>query len=230
MDDAIRLVITVLFIGLIVLSIVFFGIFGIAPLTKLGSVINKKPVSEVVIGEVATTTATTTNGEVPAPETPGEHKPSSLPTSSPVSGGSAPSSTNNPPQENQPVNQPSAEPPTPGIPEGSGKVKFYSQSSPITADEIPSNAIRIVVSGGKFTPAIIPVSAGSPFTLAITSGNDETHVFKFNNPAFASIGLGVGPHQTRIITLSISEAGSYGFHCDVPGHAPQGEAGRIVAQ
>lgn len=217
MDDAIRLIITVLFIGLIVLSIVFFGIFGIAPLTKLGSVLEKKPSSEFVFGEATSTMsgATSSPGEV---------------VSTPVSEPPSSSGVLNPPRENPPVSQPSEEIPSTGIPEGPGKVKFYSQSPPIAAADIPPNAIRITVSENRFTPAIITVPAESPFTLAITSENDETHVFKFNNPAFASIGLGVGPHQTRTITLSVSEAGSYGFHCDVPGHTPQGEVGRIVVQ
>ncbi len=217
MDDAIRLVITILFIGLIVLSIVFFGIFGIAPLTKLGSVLERKPSSEVVIGGATSTSSEETTSP-------------SFSTSSPVSEEPAPSSTENPPQENPPVTQPSGETPSAGIPEGPGKVKFYSQSSPIASSDIPSNAIRLTVSENRFAPALITVPVGSPFTLAITSGNDETHVFKFNNPEFASIGLGVGPHQTRTITLSISETGSYGFHCDVPGHAPQGEVGRIMVE
>ncbi len=222
MDDAIRLVITVLFIGLIVLSIVFFGIFGIAPLTKLGGIVNKRPSSEVVVEEATTTISEIT--PTSSLETPGGNV---LISSSPITN-SVPEEPSSSGTESPPLSF--GDVPSTGIPEGPGKVKFYSQSSPIAVDEIPSNAIRIVDSGGKFTPAVIAVPAGSPFTLAITSGDDGTHVFKFNNPAFASIGLGVGPRQTRIITLSISEAGSYGFHCDVPGHAPQGEVGRIVAQ
>ena len=222
MDDAIRLVITVLFIGLIVLSIVFFGIFGIAPLTKLGS-ITKKQSTEVVVGEATTTPS----GENPtsSPETPKGNVPTSSPTPSPSSGGPAPS-----PVQNPPANEPSGVVPSAGIPEGPGKVKFYSQSAPVDVSEIPSNAIRLTISGKGFFPALFSVSAGVPFTLAVISENDEAHVFKFNNPAFASIGLGVGPHQARIITLSISEAGTYGFHCDVPGHAPRGEVGRIVVE
>ena len=221
MDDAIRLIITVLFIGLIVLSIVFFGIFGIAPLTKLGN-ITKKPSTEVVVGGATTTPS----GENPtsSPETPGGNVPIS---SSPNPSSNEPTSS---PVQNPPVSQPSGNVPSTGIPEGPGKVKFYNQSPPISASEIPENAIRITVSGNVFSPAIISVPAKTPFTVALISGNDETHVLKFNNPAFASIGLGAGPHQIRTITLSISEAGSYGFHCDVPGHAPRGEMGRFVVE
>lgn len=207
MEDTIRLIITVLFIGLVVLTIIFFGIFGIAPLTRLNTVLKTPPQS----------TSSAAFPDVPPPV-------SSIPSGEPPQVPAGHTTSSSPPETQR------------GAPSGEavknpGPVRFIAQSAPIRGDQVPSGAKRLTVSGANgFAPPVVTVQAGSVFTIALISGDDETHVFKFDDPALASIGLGVGPHETRTITLSIPNPGTYPFHCDVPGHASRGEMGKIVVQ
>ncbi len=211
MEDAIRLIITVLFIGLVVLTIIFFGIFGIAPLTRLNAVL-KQPAQ-------STSSVTFPSGQGAAQTSP-----------------ATPAPVTESPQTN--VENPAGTPPEPqnggassgGAVTSPGPVTFIDQSAPMQESKLPSGAKILTVSANGFMPPVLTVAAGSVFTIALISGVDETHVLKFYYPSLSAIGIGVGPHEARTITLSIPNPGSYPFHCDVPGHASRGEVGKIVAQ
>lgn len=113
---------------------------------------------------------------------------------------------------------------TPGSPEAP------QQSAPIAPSQVPS-AIKLTVTASGFTPSTITVSAGKAVTLAITSGDTQTHVFMFDDPSLSAVAVGIGPGETRAITFNApSSAGTYGFHCDVPGHKARGEVGKMVVQ
>lgn len=105
------------------------------------------------------------------------------------------------------------------------------QTSSISIEELPASVVKLSVSAAGWVPSEISVKAGAPVTLAITSTDDFTHVFMFDDSALSAVAVGVSPHETRAITFNApSEAGEYPFHCDVPGHAKRGEVGKMIVQ
>lgn len=110
----------------------------------------------------------------------------------------------------------------PGTPEAP------QQSNPI--GEAPAGSVELKVSASGFTPGTFEVRAGQPVTISLTSTDDQTHVFKFDDASLSAVAVGVGPGETRAITFNAPSKGSYGFHCDVPGHAARGETGTMTVR
>ena len=105
------------------------------------------------------------------------------------------------------------------------------QSSPVTGSEIPKGAVKIVVTESGFAPAIFEVSKGDGITLAVSSGDQWTHIFKFKSEKLAKVAIGIGPKETRFITfLAPKDKGEYEFYCDVPGHESRGEKGKMIVK
>ncbi len=104
------------------------------------------------------------------------------------------------------------------------------QSAPIKETQIPKSALKITVSSQGFNPNTFTVKAGAPVALSITSGDDQTHVFKFEDPSLSAVAVGVGPRETRLIPFNAPGKGEYIFYCDVPGHKGRGEVGKMVVQ
>lgn len=105
------------------------------------------------------------------------------------------------------------------------------QSAPITdVKTLPDKVIKLQVSSTGFTPKQINVSANSVVTISITSTDSYTHGFEFDSPDLSAIRIGVSPGETRAITFNAPKAGSYAFHCMVPGHAARGETGTMIVK
>lgn len=105
------------------------------------------------------------------------------------------------------------------------------QTSSVVVEELPDSVIKLSVSAAGFEPNQISVKAGAPITIAITSTDNFTHVFMFDDSALGAVAVGVSPYETRAITFnSPKEAGEYTFRCDVPGHAGRGEVGKMIVQ
>jgi len=67
--------------------------------------------------------------------------------------------------------------------------------------------------------------------LSITSGDEWTHVFKFEDESLKDAVVGVAPNETRVITFyAPDEPGEYEFHCDLPGHTARGETGKMIVK
>ncbi len=114
---------------------------------------------------------------------------------------------------------------TPGTPEAP------QQSNPIAKPaDLPSKTVKLVISSAGFSPKEITVSAGQPVTIGVTSGDSQTHVLKFDDPSLDAVAVGVGPGETRAITFPAPKAGTYKFHCDVPGHSGRGEVGDMIVK
>ena len=112
-----------------------------------------------------------------------------------------------------------------------GSEQAPQQSAPITASStVPSRAIKLTVSASGFSPKTFAVNSGDPVVLSVTSGDDQSHVFKFRDPALEAVAMGLAPHETRLITFNAPKAGSYDFYCDVPGHANRGETGTMTVK
>ncbi len=105
------------------------------------------------------------------------------------------------------------------------------QSAPLAAKEIPPQAVKLSVSASGFSPSSFSVSAGKAVTLSLTGADEQTHVFRFDDPSLNAVAIGIGPGQTRVITFNAPDkAGTYSFHCDVPGHTARGEKGTMTVR
>lgn len=124
-------------------------------------------------------------------------------------------------REGQPVRTDVA-PMTPSAPQ---------QSNPLNPNEIPEGVIKLEVTAEGWSPAEFSVSPGQIITLSITSADQWTHIFKFDDPSLDAVAVGVAPGETRAITFPApSEVGEYTFRCNVPGHARRGEVGVMMVQ
>ena len=105
------------------------------------------------------------------------------------------------------------------------------QTPPVTKDQLPASTVKLEISAAGWKPAEFTVKASSPVTVAISSADDYTHVFMFDDLTLSAVAVGVSPRETRAITFNApSKAGEYTFHCDVPGHAARGEVGKMIVK
>lgn len=105
------------------------------------------------------------------------------------------------------------------------------QTYSIVKEELPDSVIKLAISANGWDPAEFSVKAGAPVTIAITSADNFTHVFMFDDKALSAVAVGVSPRETRAITFnSPTEVGEYAFHCDVPGHTSRGEVGKMIVK
>lgn len=114
---------------------------------------------------------------------------------------------------------------TPGSPEAP------QQSAPLEGKkDIPAKAIKLSVSAAGYSPKEFTVDSGEPVILAVTSEDDQTHIFKFKDKSLEAVALGLAPRETRMIPFNAPKSGTYEFFCDVPGHTARGEAGKMVVK
>lgn len=213
MENTLRIIITVFFVGLIALAIIFFGVFGIAPLGQVGKEKKvKAPAEEIVIEEggasqgEASENGQTTN--IPPKER--EEEPES--------------------QEEKDV--PVIPPPQPkrqtrlDVPPGSPDAP--QQSAPVSRTNLPVGSVEIIARDGKLTPEAFAVREGDEITLAFTSGDKRTHILAFEGETLMAVAIGVGPDETRTMKFKVPKTGIYTFYCSVPGHAGVGEKGSMT--
>ena len=104
-------------------------------------------------------------------------------------------------------------------------------SAPLKEAEIPEQAIKIGISAEGFKPSTFEIKKGETIVLVVTSQDEWTHIFKFEDENLAEVAVGVGPGETRAITFyAPSEIGEYDFFCDVPGHEGRGEKGKMIVK
>lgn len=104
------------------------------------------------------------------------------------------------------------------------------ESAPISAKEIPSSAVKLTITASGWSPSSFTVRSGAAVTVSVTSGDTQTHIFMMDDPSLSALAVGVGPGETRVITFNAPKSGTYGFRCDVPGHAGRGEVGKMIVQ
>ncbi|MFA6407073.1 MAG: cupredoxin domain-containing protein [Candidatus Paceibacterota bacterium] len=111
-----------------------------------------------------------------------------------------------------------------------GTIEVPKRSEPISVTEIPAKAIKISVSASGFSPNSFTVDAGDKIILAITSGDQYSHTFSFNNPVLSNLSVGVGAGETRTIEFTAPAKGESTFQCGLPGHADRGETGKMIVK
>lgn len=198
METAVRVLITVLFISLIAVGVVFLGVFGVLPAKKLTTVLEVE--EKTIVRERFV--------EAPEPEP-------LVPTASPVTIGGQ-------------VVTPEGVPVRLDVTPGSSQAP--QQSNPVSAEIVPEDAVKIRISAEGIFPDNFEVEAGSVVTIAVTSVDAQTHLFKFKDPGLKALAVGVAPGETRAITFNAPGEGSYDFFCDVPGHELRGERGVMTVK
>lgn len=111
-----------------------------------------------------------------------------------------------------------------------GSLEAPQQSNTLGEEEIPAEAIKLVMSDGVITPPSFEVRAGAPVTLFVSVSDNQAHVFKFSDPALSAVVLSVSPYESRAITFNAPAKGTYTFYCDVPGHRGRGEEGTMIVR
>jgi len=104
------------------------------------------------------------------------------------------------------------------------------ESIPLQAKQIKNtaNTVRMSISAAGFVPNTFTVKAGQLVNFVLTSTDNYTHVFMFDNPSLTAAVLGVAGHETREKSWNAPKPGVYPFKCAVPGHAARGEVGKMI--
>ncbi len=180
-------------------------------------------VAVVVVGVVVWLLGT---GAIPSPRTTTE-TPQETPVSEVVTPqGTAVAPGTSPVTEEGEVVQPTGEPVRLDVPPGTPEAP--QQSNPLS--EPPAGSIELTITAAGITPSTFEVRSGQVVTISVTSGDDQTHLFMFDDPSLKAVAVGVAPGETRAITFNAPAKGSYNFHCDVPGHDVRGEIGTMVVK
>lgn len=105
------------------------------------------------------------------------------------------------------------------------------QTDVISTSELPANTIKLTVTSEGFSPKEFTVKAGESTNLALTSGDGQTHIFKFDSASLSAVAIGVETKQTRAITFNAPKTpGEYSFYCMVLGHSGRGETGKMIVK
>lgn len=220
MENTLRIIITIFFVGLIALAIILFGVFGLAPLGQVGKNKNTTSSSDIILdnGAPQSSSPANTNQENQIIQ---ENTP-------PAPVGANNNSSEGPPTSQTPI------PPSPpvkrevrlDVPAGSPNAP--QQSAPTSVSELPLGTPQIIAKDGKLTPQYFAVKEGEEITLAFTSGDKRTHILTFESEALMAVAIGVGPDETRTMNFKVPKVGIYTFSCSVPGHAGIGETGAMT--
>jgi len=100
----------------------------------------------------------------------------------------------------------------------------------IDKETLPESVTLLNASAKGFSPANFEATANQPTTIAVSSTDDQVHVFKFDDPSLNAITVGVMPGETKAITFNAPAAGTYFFRCDVPEHKDRGEVGTMIVR
>lgn len=107
------------------------------------------------------------------------------------------------------------------------------QTGPI-ADKasLSAKVIKIDMSLEKgISPASFTVAKGAAVSLAVSSIDQWTHIFKFEDASLSAVAIGVSTGETRGMTFNApTKAGEYKYFCDLPGHAARGEVGKMIVK
>ncbi len=212
MQTVIRVIVTLFFLGLIILGIVFFSIVAVVPKEKL---------ARIKSGDLKAATSTVqVTTEVPQ----GFFDKYFL---TPLQAVFTPKETTQQPVPEE-ITVKSTEPVT-----APGPVEAPKQSSPVAPSQIPRGVITLVVSSAGFSPNSFTVNAGADVAVALEASDAFSHVMMFDDASLSQVVIGASPQGSgaRIIAFKApAQPGTYVFRCGIPGHADRGEVGRMIVK
>jgi plastocyanin len=100
----------------------------------------------------------------------------------------------------------------------------------IKKEDLPSEALNLQIGNSKITPNTFNVKSGDLISLAVTSIDNQVHVFGFYDGAVSGIAMGVSEGQTKAINFNAPAPGTYSFGCGVPQHKEKGEVGTMIVK
>ncbi|MCL4404023.1 cupredoxin domain-containing protein [Patescibacteria group bacterium] len=212
MEDTARLIIIFLFIGLIVVAVVFFGILVLAPFGGKGLFSGTHPTSTVVY----------INNGVPAPTSSAVYSTSGLPFTSPQStgvysssGGSGPLPT----VEGGTRQAITSQIPTPSADATNVPSNVAVPTSVQQTGAIAERSFIITGTGGKFSPNTIVVNQGDVVNLTLVAADAAYNIF------FPDFGVTITAKKGQTVSAQFQPAnyGQYKFYCkDVCSGSPEG--------
>jgi len=189
METTIKTIITLLFITLIAITIVFFGVFGLIPLIRSTEIL-KKPEFTPIVEEEILQEGLASIIEEPVVEEP--------PTEEPPTEGSLVEEL--PPSESSPEPEPQLF----STPEG--------VAIPISVSKIGSGSlINFIIKGEdkKYFPFKLIVDEGDIVTIYFTSVDSDYNIFFPDFGIYRTISIG----ETSKIQFQVSGVGEYQFFC-----------------
>jgi len=105
------------------------------------------------------------------------------------------------------------------------------QSEKVVKENLPTTVIKLDIGNFTWSPTEFTVKAGETVSIAVTSTDNITYVFAFDDPLLGSIKVGVSPGETRTITFDApTKTGEYTFKSDMRGHASRGAVGKMIVK
>lgn len=106
------------------------------------------------------------------------------------------------------------------------------QTGPVNKEDLAASVIQLEMNLEKgITPAEFTVNRGEAVSISVSSTDQWTHIFKFEDPALRAVAIGVSSGETRGMSFNApSQPGEYRFFCDLPGHANRGEVGKMIVK
>ncbi|MFA6407617.1 MAG: hypothetical protein WCV80_02855 [Candidatus Paceibacterota bacterium] len=209
MNTALRVVVTLFFIALIVLGVVFFSIFVLVPKEKL---------ARIKTGDIKATTTETQQVSKSIFDIPFFNQFRELLISK-----------KEPEKVLTPISKDVVQKPQELIPPGPPDEP--KQSSVIQREQVPEGTIEIHISENGFLPKSFSVEAGKMVSLALTSDDAFSHTLSFDNPDLSKFNMGIGAQETRVIFFwAPQEKKTYSFRCGLPGHVDRGEVGNMIVK
>ena len=87
--------------------------------------------------------------------------------------------------------------------------------------------IEVTAKNLKFEPAALTAKAGQAVTIVLKNGDSIEHDFSVADAGFKVVAPASGSSEKA---LTLDKAGTYQFHCSVPGHEAAGMKGEITVQ
>jgi len=112
---------------------------------------------------------------------------------------------------------------------GGSDKKTSGGVEPKTSPDAGGGGAKIEVSakGLKFDPAALTAKAGQAVTIVLKNEDTIEHDFSVSDAGFKLVAPASGSAE-KVLTLA--KAGTYNFHCSVPGHEAAGMKGQVTVQ
>lgn len=104
------------------------------------------------------------------------------------------------------------------------------KSTVIKQEDLPAEVLNLKIGNNKISPDSFTVKAGDLISLAVTSDDNQVHVFGFYDGAVGAIAMGVSEGQTKVMNFNAPAPGEYEFGCGVPQHRANGETGKMIVK